>query len=371
MRPGVALGSGLLAVTLAGCSAHRAGGVGLAHEPVAPAMAIGSVGVEPKTLDLNAKGTAVIRYELFRPASVFVDLVDEEGRVVRTLTRGQQSKGRRSVVWDGHADDGALVPSGAYRYVIHAQNRGGGEAVHDPSPVTGGEKIDPRDFAFDAQTGMVRWIMPRAGYVRLHVGIQGFPYLRTLADWEPLEAGPQSIAWDGLDSSGLINVKTHPQLAVTLTAFALPDNTIIVRGGTGQAAASPRDVTYAANRKPDTAYLHARHLRTLCHEAGLSLAFPEGTRYDAKGRPVLRGTVPVQVTLNPHDAPTWINSRFEVALYEDLVFLFEDEDGMTPFTFLWETGRLTPGEHLLTVNLFSYDDHYGVLTQPAVIEGAS
>jgi hypothetical protein len=80
--------------------------------------------------------------------------------------------------------------------------------------------------------------------------------------------------------------------------------------------------------------------------------------------------VPVRVTLEARDASSLVNERFEMALYEDLQFLFEEEESLNPFTFLWDTTHLTPGAHLLTVNVLGYEDHYGVATQPVIIEGA-
>ena len=62
-----------------------------------------------------------------------------------------------------------------------------------------------------------------------------------------------------------------------------------------------------------------------------------------------------------------VNRRFEVVIYEDLTVLFEEEESTNPFTFLWDTSKLPPGEHLLTINLLSYDDHYGVATVPVAI----
>lgn len=371
MRPGVAVVmTALLSECLvAGCA--TTGGVEALQSPPASALAITGAGTEPKILDLRTPGRVTIRYHLTHPAEVRIDLVNEEGIVARRLEAGRQSSGPQRLPWDGRTDDGIEVAGGVYRYLIHAQDAKGHQAVYDPSEATGGEELTPRDFVFDRTTGALRWVMPKAGRARLRIGLQGFPHLRTLLDWEPLEAGAQEVVWDGLDASGLIRALDHPQLSVKLSAFALPDHTIIVRGerSGGTAALAPSEpAAYRPEHKAESAYLHARHPRTVCHEARLSIAFPNGTRYDAWGRPILTGTVPVRVTLDARDAPSLVNQRFEVALYEDLTFLFEEEESVNPFTFLWDTTRLMPGEHLLTVNILSYDDHYGLLTQLVVIE---
>ena len=372
MRPSLEI-TLMSALMLAGCATA----VGVTpHLPQGtvpvPSLAIARVSVDPKTIDVRQQAVATIRYHLTHLAAVAIDVVDEKGRVVRQLDAGQPSAGMQQISWDGRTNDGLVVPDGVYRYIIHAHDRAGRHPVYDPSGDTGGEELQPRDFTFDQRTGRMQWVMPRAGRARLRVGIQGFPHLRTLLDWEPLEAGEQAIVWDGRDASGFIQAIAHPNLSVKLSAFALPDNTVIVRGESASGVAlSLGSATYPPEQKSSVAYLHARHPRAVCHETRLSIEFPAGTRTDDRGRPLLTGTVPVRVIVDPRDASHLVNSRFEVALYEDLTFLFEEEESVNPFTFLWDTTRLTSGEHLLTVNVLSYDDHYGVVTQPVVIEERS
>jgi len=378
MRPRVEMMAVLAgsAMLMAGCAI----GAGVTaqrlhlHPAAAPALAITGVGVEPKMLDLARASTepaVVVRYRLSRAASVSLDIVDAAGHVVRRMETAAQDAGPWQAAWNGRDETGRVVPSGVYRYVLQARASDGTQATHDLSAATGGEELEPRDFTFDRATGRLRWLMPRAGRARLRIGIEGFPHLRTLLDWEPMEAGEQQLTWDGLDASGLIRAIDHPNLMVKLSAYALPDNTIIVRGSSSDAdavASSPMPATYPSEHAAGRGYLHARHPREGCHEAKLAIQFHDGTRYDDQRRPRLSGMVPVRVTLEARDASSLTNERFEVALYEDLQFLFEEEESLNPFTFLWDTTRLTPGAHLLTVNVLGYEDHYGVVTQPIVIE---
>jgi hypothetical protein len=370
MRPGLAIAAGvLMASALAGCATQP-----VAKATTQPAVAvepltIRRVGVEPKTIHVDTGQAAMISYELSRAAEVRIDVVDDEGRVIRPLDAVWQAKGMHTARWDGQTAQGEPAPSGVYRYVIQAQAQDGQHAVYDPSRDTGGEELQPREFVFDRQTGALRWVMPKAGRARLRIGLEGFPHLRTLLDWEPLEAGQRQIVWDGLDASGQVRLMTHPALLIKLSVFALADNTIIVHSEASMSGL-PSDPMYPSHRKGEGAYFHARHPRPNCHEPRIDVEFPDGTRYDAEARPVLTGTVPVRVVADPRDAPALVNARFEVALFEDLAILFEEEEASNPFTFLWDTTRLPPGPHLLTVNVLSYDDHYGVVTQPVIIERA-
>lgn len=344
----------------AGCSTGRAPA---ARPAVTPA--IEQVAVEPKTLDLKKQSEAGLRYSLPGPATVSIELYNEDGQLVRQLALGRQEAGAQTARWDGRDGEGNPVLSGVYRYVIRAHGQNGQEWVYDPSQEMGGEEIEPRDFQWNPQNGQFRWVMPKAGHARLRIGMEGFPHLRTLLDWEPMEAGEQILPWDGLDSSGLIQLKEHPQLSIKLAAFALAPNTLILRGGSpeAQATASPADLQRSKIRP---SAMHASHPRRDCRDVPAELEFPK-SRSDSTGRPLLKGVVPVRVRLSEEDAGRFANERFELAIFVDLTVIFESEDAVTPFTFLWDTSHLSPGQHLLTVNVLGIEDHFGVKTRAVMI----
>jgi len=59
--------------------------------------------------------TVQIAFELPQPAPIELTIVDLRGEVVRRLLNGaQQQAGRRTITWDGCADDGRTLPSGTY-----------------------------------------------------------------------------------------------------------------------------------------------------------------------------------------------------------------------------------------------------------------
>jgi hypothetical protein len=78
--------------------------------------------------------------------------------------------------------------------------------------------------------------------------------------------------------------------------------------------------------------------------------------------PVVSGVTPLRVTLDPAHAVHLVDTRFEIMVFVDTVFLFESEDGSNPFNHLLDTRALAPGPHLLTVNVLAYDDHFGTHT---------
>ena len=61
-----------------------------------------------------SRGPVRIRWSLPRAADVSLAVVDIAGRTVRELASGQHSAGSNDLVWDGTADDGRVLRSGAY-----------------------------------------------------------------------------------------------------------------------------------------------------------------------------------------------------------------------------------------------------------------
>jgi len=65
----------------------------------------------------------VIQYDLAAPSEVSLKLYNVRGRLVTTLTQGQQVRGRHQVVWTGQDDRGALVASGVYFVRLRAEGQ--------------------------------------------------------------------------------------------------------------------------------------------------------------------------------------------------------------------------------------------------------
>lgn len=336
-----------------------------ASPPAAPPFFDG-VGVEPKSFIPGSGGPATVRFTIPRPASVVVDLADRRGVLVRRLDLGPAEAGAVVAAWDGRDFMGRPVGPGVYRYLIRAEEDSGRVHRFD-APGTGGEELSPRDFTYDPSTGRLAWLMPRAGLAWLRIGIQGFPHLVTLLEWKPLAAGRQEYVWDGKDASGHVDLRKHPELSIVLSLWALPDNTVIADGPGLPDGGIRADASYPEMVSREPAYLHARHAPGSCREYRFAVEVSGDGGTDAEGRPVASGIVPVRVRLDPRDRAQLLDVRYEIAVYVDLTFLFEEEEGVDPFTFHWDTTALPPGEHLLTVNVIGYDDHLGVVTQRVMV----
>lgn len=138
-----------------------------------------------------------------------VDVVDADGVRVRRITeREPLRKGRRgSVTWDGHDDDGRVVPDGEYRLRFILD---GGRALLAPRPFYVDTRPPRPAVVVDAATPIVRPGTPVAFRVRgagadtapeftvLRTDVSPARKVRTL----PGRVGAVSYAWDGLDDLG-------------------------------------------------------------------------------------------------------------------------------------------------------------------------
>ncbi len=69
--------------------------------------------------------TTTIEYQLPADGHVELMIVGVDGRPVRGLVSMRQSAGRRSVMWDGRADDGSPVATGVYTALLGFESREG------------------------------------------------------------------------------------------------------------------------------------------------------------------------------------------------------------------------------------------------------
>jgi YD repeat-containing protein len=289
-----------------------------------------------------------------------VDLVDEEGRVVRSLAIKVDRSGRGRATWDGKDASGRPLPPGVYRHFVRVSDGEGREGQDETAAGTGGQELATSAFTFERGTpDHLRFVLPQAGWVRVRADLQGFPHLRTLLDWKPLVAGEHVIPWDGKDASGKIALDAHPALSIVLHGYSMPWNAVILEGeGAARAPVEQgqEPLSYPPLAQPEAAYLHARHEVGRCRELKLRIELPPGP---------VQGVVPVRVLLDPEDCGP--GSRQPLSRSRSTRTSRPSSRRRTgpipsPSSGIRATSR--PASTCLTVNLFSYDDHFGVATVP-------
>lgn len=75
------------------------------------------------------QGSTRIMYEVPVGGHVRLEVYETSGRHVRTLVDDDQAAGRRSIVWDGKAEDGCRLPGGVYYLIINSGGRSAARKV--------------------------------------------------------------------------------------------------------------------------------------------------------------------------------------------------------------------------------------------------
>ncbi len=322
---------------------------------------ISNVSLDKKSFNPSQGEVVKIRYRLSKEANVTIKLYDSDGNLLRILKpKGIDRKGYNERIWDGKDDSGRILPGEVYIYTIEAKDTSKDEFfIYDMADETGGIELVLRELNFDNKTGEIDYILPKAARVRIRIGLkEGGPLLSTLLDWQPQEAGRHSITWDGMDSSGVLNLLGNPNIIVNISSFSLPENSIILEGSAKQVPIERTALEKRPKKKTDIKKsMHALHKRAKCHEPRFDFEILDIKEYKDKDVPIIEGAVPIRIRLDERDKLDLINSRFEIIFFIDNIFLFEEEEGTSPFTYRLDTKGLNEGEHILTVNIYSYEDH--------------
>ncbi len=83
------------------------------------------VGLDLPLVQVGA-GPATIRYALEKDAArVSINVLDQQGQVIRTLEYADRPSGLNVAEWDGNNQNGAPMPPGVYRYSLSATDTQG------------------------------------------------------------------------------------------------------------------------------------------------------------------------------------------------------------------------------------------------------
>lgn len=347
--------------------------VALALENTVPPE-IRRVKLDTKAFDPSKGQMVELSFEITIPADVQVTIYDALGNEVRRFDLPDHEAGRSSIKWDGFKADGERPAGNIFLYVIKARE-GERQAIYNPAKETGGILVEGHNFTFDNKTGKLEYVLPKTCMVRLRAGLKNGLLAGTIIDWQPQTAGRHTYNWDGKDDSGLMNLLEHPELEPRLTCYTLPANTIIVtdtKTPLESETNSNQIVDDEGNQKnllwaTDGKYLHYLHDPSLCHEPRFEVLFPTAVKSKENDIAVVSKTVPVRVALDQRDALHLINTRFEVMFFVDGIFIYEVEEGSSPFTFNWDTKGLSKGPHIVTINIIGYEDHIGTVSRKVTV----
>ncbi len=338
-------------------------------------LVISQVRADRTAFDPARKESLTIRFHLDEPGDVALAIYDGRDHRVYQGDANHMPAGDHALTWAGVDDGGRPVPAEAYAYTLTARNAHG-ETTHDLSDLTGGTSVVARDVRWDAAAGVVRYTLDRPSRVNLRLGLQAGPYLRTLIDWVPRQAGPHEEHWDGRDASGVLSLAGNPALTPVVRAYALPDNTVFVGAPTDRlqfVAEHDAPVLRAQGEsKGPVQVLDA--MRQPLETRGDLMAFLDlDGRFpaDGEGRRVVSGMVPFVANVRDADRERVLQRRFEAVFYVDGVFVHENELGYLPLTWVWDASRVNPGEHYVTLNIRGYEGNFGTATRKVIVKPAT
>ncbi len=189
------------------------------------------------------------------------------------------------------------------------------------------------ELEYSPQTGEIKYTLPQDAFIRIRIGLkEGGPLLRTLIDWEYRKKGPHVEVWDGQDEFQKVGFGQNENFMVILNCMAK-----------GLTATNPTTGAKEFLRKSPR----------------FTISLPESSSEKLNGISVVQGPVSIRVSLDPKDDEWLRRTKFEVSFFLDQTFLFEDEEGSNPYTFLLNTSGINEGEHVLTINVIGYDGEIG------------
>ena len=353
--------------------------VGIAASSAGAELQITHVHHSPLRLEPAEGSQASIHFRLSATARAEVHFWD--GRDVRVRSIGSAdvlSAGDHVLHWDGRDSLGRFVPPEAYHYTIEAAPASGGPpVVWDVSDLTGGEPLRVDGLRWDAERGVVEYIVPKTARVRIRIGLENDgPLLRTLVDWVPRARGTHAEPWEDREVAAEMDLGSHPQLALEPAAFALPDNTILV-GPPAPHVKLIEDLPQPWVRRDARPVSRKRMLDFAKQpieerrDFPVRLELPETRGETAEGVPIVSGRVPVRLHVDESDLARLLNQRFEAVFFLDGRFMWESEAAFFPLTWHLETEGMNPGVHYLSVNLRGYEGHFGISTRAVAVEASS
>lgn len=333
---------------------------------------INRVSLSSKSFDVSKNESVSVSFEITAVGDVNVCIYDVLAREIRCYAMPKLKSGRHSIAWDGKNSSGDLAAGDIFLYIIKATWQNGQTSVYNPADKTGGFEIKAAKFSLDREKQIIEYVLPKAAMVRIRAGLNSGFFAGAVVDWTPQTAGRHQYKWDGKDASGLLNLIKNPGLDLRLSCYSLPDNCIVVSGNpkeieTNETLTESQNLFRNKIWATEGKYLHYCHDRRFCHSPGFKVSFINGRKTDDETSVVISKVAPVRIEIDKRDKKHLTDTKFEVMFYVDGVFLYEMEEGSSPFTYDWDVRNFNRGVHILTVNILAYDDHIGSQSYKVII----
>jgi hypothetical protein len=329
------------------------------------ALAISKVSASVRQFDPARGEKTVVRFSVNLPSRIELNWYDARDLLVRKISSEGDVQGESTLTWDGRDEAGRVVPSEAYHYTVVSRTRAGEVQEFDLTDRTGGADVPLIDARFDSHRTGVQYVVRNWSRVNIRIGMrEGGPLLHSLENWRVRAPGEHLAKWDGFDATGVMNIAKSEGLELWGMSFELPDNTVFV--GDTNALSTVIDPlpwgTIPRIRKasqPKRMYSHAQQAYAQRGDFAVTLV-PHA---------VVFRHAPIEIQIPEAVAVRLAQQRFEIVYFIDGLFVGENEIGALPATWNVDVTKLTPGDHLLSVNVRGYEGSFGFgshkLTVPA------
>ncbi|MSN25412.1 MAG: flagellar hook assembly protein FlgD [Geobacter sp.] len=82
------------------------------------------------TVPFDGTSATSMQFNLAAPVdSAVITVTDASGNIVKSITTAALAQGDSSVAWDGRADNGVLMPAGAYSFSVNGTTAGGSKVL--------------------------------------------------------------------------------------------------------------------------------------------------------------------------------------------------------------------------------------------------
>ena len=336
--------------------------------PSAAALEIANVSHAPLAIDPAKHETVAIRFRLSEPARVALRVFDGRDLLVREVAPTKPlPAGDAELRWDGRDAKGRPVPPEAYVYTLTAANSEKESVEYDLADLSGNEEIDPPAVRWDAKGQRVSYELRAPARVVIRAGLANGPLLATIIDWVARAAGPHAEAWNGKDESQLIDVSQHPDLQLGVQAWSLPKNAIIVLPDSPRVSlieSLPATALHRTKKREDPPQERALNQQPIERRSDvrLRLSLPKSSKKAADGTPIAAGATALEIDVDPRDRERLLDQRFEVGFFIDGKYMFENEVGFLPMTWIWDAATANQGVHYVTGNVWGYSGQFGTTT---------
>lgn len=298
-------------------------------------------------------------YRVVEPGEVSLEIyTPEKTRLAALLEAKPHQRGDYTVTWNGKDQTGNWIPDAAWFPKLTWRHQGI-SSVDFPAEYSGGEallNITPRQ-----QKKGVTLNLDAAARVLVRGGIKNGPVLKSFAYWQPYPKGLINIAWDGFDQDGLQYLAEKQDFWLMAMAYHLPKFSVISFGNSHYSWIEYRDKHGLHGSKPNLSDIPFRRSGQRI-EKDYFYPREELPQLDLTWLPSTPNQQQTYTTKEKADfvvdvinESLWIkqNPFFEIVVYVNNKFLFEEEQGFLPITAQIDMAELPPGQHVLTVQLVS------------------